>query len=156
MNETAFQDEMRDNYCWGCGSLNDSGLRIKSYWSADEAICNWQPKDYHMAGPQHILNGGIIATIMDCHCICTAIATAYRAEGRGMSSEPSIWYATGSLQVTYLRPTPINEPVILRARVKETTAKKTILTCSLFARGEECARGDVVAIRVPPAWRKAA
>ena len=109
-----------------------------------------------MAGPMHILNGGIIATIIDCHCICTAIAAAYRAEGRAMNTEPFIWYATGSLNVSYLKPTPIQEPVVLRARVTETKGKKTIVTCSLYAREDECARGEVVAVRVSSAWREAA
>jgi acyl-coenzyme A thioesterase PaaI-like protein len=70
-----------------------------------------------MAGPQHILNGGIIAVLVDCHCVCTAMASGYHAEGREVTSEPSLWYATASLQVTYLRPTPIAEPVVLRAHI---------------------------------------
>ncbi|MFQ5801619.1 MAG: PaaI family thioesterase [Candidatus Methylomirabilales bacterium] len=155
MDQHAFQDEIAEKHCWGCGILNEHGLQIKSYWSDNEAVCIWQPKDYHMAGPKHILNGGIIATIIDCHSICTAIADAHRAEGRAMNAESSIWYATASLQVTYLKPTPIDEPVVLRARVKETKGRKTIVTCSLFVKEEECVRGEVVAVRVPPAWRQA-
>jgi acyl-CoA thioesterase FadM len=42
----------------------------------------------------------------------------------------------------------MDEPVVLRARVKETSGKKTIVTCSLLAKGEECATGEVVAVRV--------
>jgi len=152
--ERAFQDQIRENYCWGCGSLNEHGLQIKSFWSGNEAVCTWRPKGYHSAAPQHILNGGIIATIIDCHCVCTAIAAAYRAEGREIGTDPPIWHVTGSLQVSYLRPTPINEPVILRARIKEIKERKTILTCSLFAKGAECARGEVVALRMPADWGK--
>ena len=155
MDQYAFQDHIAEKHCWGCGILNERGLQIKSTWSGDEAVCTWQPMDYHLAGPTHVLNGGIIATIIDCHSICTAIAAAHRAEGRAMNTEPSIWYATASLQVTYLKPTPIHEPVVLRARVKEMKGEKTIVTCSLFAMEEECARGEVVAVRVPPAWRHA-
>jgi len=150
----AFQDDIAEQHCWGCGVLNEHGLQIKSYWSGDEAVCTWQPKAHHMAGPTHVLNGGIIATIIDCHSICTAIAAAHRAEGWTGNADASIWYVTASLQVTYLKPTPIREPVMLRARVKETKGKKTIVTCSLFAKEEECARGEVVAVRVPPAWRQ--
>jgi len=72
-----------------------------------------------------------------------------------MDTEPSIWYVTASLQITYLRPTPIDGPVTLQASVKESTGKKTIVTCSLFSGGEECAQGEVVAVRVPAAWRQA-
>ena len=152
MDFPAFQESLSGNYCWGCGLLNAHGLRIKSYWSGDGAVCTWDPKPYHTAGPKQVLNGGIIATIVDCHCICTAIAAAYRAEGREIGTEPTIWYATGSMQLTYLRPTPTNRPVLLRARIEEIKKRKTVLTCSLFADGEECARSEVVAVRVPPAW----
>lgn len=155
MDQDAFQDHIAEKHCWGCGVLNEHGLRIRSHWTDDEAVCTWQPKGWHKAGPEHILNGGVIATIIDCHCICTAIANAYRAEGRAMNTEPGIWYVTASLQVTYLKPTPIHEPVVLRARVKEIKGKKTIVTCSLLANDEECAHGEVVAVRVPPAWRHA-
>lgn len=151
----AFQDSLSENFCWGCGPLNPHGLQIKSYWSGDEAVCTWQPQPYHTAGPRHILNGGIIAVLMDCHCVCTAVAGAYRTEGRAMSSQPPLLYATASLQVTYLRPTPIVAPLLLRARIASMTEKKTLLVCSLFSGGEECARGEVVAVRVPPAWYEA-
>jgi predicted thioesterase len=89
---------------------------------------------------------------MDCHSICTAIAAAYRQEGREIGTEPYIWYATGSLQVEYLKPTPIGEPLTILAKVKEITGRRTVLDCSLLARGEECARGEVVAVRIPPDW----
>ncbi len=151
MGELAFQGELVRNYCWGCGN-NAYGLGVKSYWSGDEAVCTWQPKAYHMAGPQHILNGGIIATIIDCHCICTAIAAAYRKEGREISTDPFIWYATASLQITYVRPTPINRPLNLRARITQMNERKTLLSCSVVVDGEEHARGEVVAVRVPPSW----
>ena len=152
MGEPAFQDQIPGNYCWGCGSLNERGLQIKSYWSGDESVCTWRPGNQHMAGPQHIVNGGIITSLIDCHCVCTAIAAAYREEGRLIGTEPLIWYATGSIQVTFRKPTPIEELLTLRARITETTERKTILSCSLSAKGEECAIGEVVAVRVPLEW----
>ena len=156
-DEQAFQDAFSENHCWGCGSLNPHGLQIKSHWSGDgdEATCTWQPQPYHTSGPPHILNGGLIAVLMDCHSVCTAVAAAYRAEGRAMGSLPLLYYATASLQVTYLRPTPIAEPVAVRAKITSRTERKTLLTCSLSSGGEECARGEVVAVRVPPAWHAA-
>jgi acyl-coenzyme A thioesterase PaaI-like protein len=101
-----------------------------------------------------VLNGGIIATIIDCHCVCTAIADAYRREGRAIGAEPPIWYATASLRIDYLRPTPIAGPISLRARILEAGPRKTRLDCVLLAGGEECARGEVLAVRVAEAWRK--
>lgn len=152
----AFQDQIPGNYCWGCGPLNEYGLQIKSYWSGDESVCKWQPQHHFMAGPQHVLNGGIITSLMDCHCICTAMAAAYRSQGRSIGTEPLIWYATGSIQMTFRRPTPIEEHVTLRAWITETTDKKTTLSCSLSIKGDECAVGEVVAIRVAPEWLRQA
>jgi len=105
-----------------------------------------------MAGPKHVLNGGIIASVIDCHSVCTAIAAAYRAENREIGTEPSFWYVTGSLNIKYLRPTAINEEIVLRAKVEEMMGKKTTLTCSLNSMGKECASAEVVAVKVPSTW----
>ena len=151
MEQQAFQDQWPASHphrsCWGCGADNEHGLQIKSYWLGDESICEWRPREYHHARGD-ILNGGIIATIIDCHCVNTAVAAAYRAEGRELNTEPLIAGFTASLQVTYLKPTPVSEPVLIRARIKEMTSKKTVLTCSLVSKGEECARGEVVCVQV--------
>jgi acyl-coenzyme A thioesterase PaaI-like protein len=152
--EGAFQDSIPGNHCWGCGPLNEHGLHIKSYWDGDRSVCHWTPLPWHAAGPTHILNGGIIATIIDCHCVCTAIANHYREEERSMTSDPAIWCVTGGLEVSYLRPTPIDAEVTLVARISERKGKKTVLACSLLSSEIECATGRLVAIRVPPEWRE--
>jgi acyl-coenzyme A thioesterase PaaI-like protein len=149
---SAFQDQIPDNYCWGCGPLNTLGLQIKSYWSGEESVCNWQPDPRFMAGPQQVLNGGIIGTLIDCHCICTAIAASYRKEGRPIGNGPLIWYATASLNVTYRRPTPVADLVTLRARITATTDRKTVLSCTLITNGEARVAGEVTAVRVRPEW----
>jgi acyl-CoA thioesterase FadM len=65
-----------------------------------------------------------------------------------------IWYVTASLKIDYLRPTLINEPVNLRARVRERRGRKTVVTCSLFSRDQECVRAEILAVHVPPDWFK--
>ena len=149
----AFQDDLAEigvHECFGCGARNAQGLRIKSYWHDNDngvAVCEWQASE-HLVGWAGILNGGISATVIDCHCTCTAIAAAYRAQDRPIKSEPMIPYATGSLQVTYLRPVSVATPIRLVARITEQTERKTHLTCSLAQRGEECARAEVVMVRL--------
>jgi acyl-coenzyme A thioesterase PaaI-like protein len=153
MEPIAFQDLIPDNRCYGCGPHNPRGLKIKSYWEGDGSICIYQPERHHSAGPPQFLNGGIIATLIDCHSVCTAIANAYRMENRQIGSDPSIWCVTANLNVTYLRPTPLDRPVTLRARVTEAGPKKTLLQCRLYSDSAECARGEVLAVRVPNSWR---
>lgn len=151
----AFQDRLPWNHCWGCGPANPEGLRLKSRWEAERtgvAVARFTPRAYQMAGPEHVLNGGIIATLIDCHGICTAVADAYSRAGRSIGSEPRIWFATGSLSVSYVRPAPIEAELLVRATVTEVAERKTIVACIVSSGGEERARGEVVAVRVPPDW----
>lgn len=149
----AIQDLIPHNHCWGCGTLNPQGLQIKSYPQGDETVCRFQPAPHHMAGPTHVLNGGIIAAVIDCHSVCSAMAHAYRAAGRELGSEPLLWAVTASLKIDYLAPTPIGETAELRARVVESSGRRHVVACSLRSGGRECARAEVVAVLVPAAWR---
>ncbi len=144
---------MVGNYCWGCGPDNPAGLHLKSYWDGDVAVAQWSPGHEFAAGPRHVLNGGIIATLLDCHGICTAVAAAYRREDRPVGTEPEIWYATGSISVDYLRPTPIDGVVQLSARLVTQEARVTGVECVLDAAGKERARASLRAVRVGDDWR---
>jgi acyl-coenzyme A thioesterase PaaI-like protein len=150
---TAFQDRLRDNWCWGCGADNPDGLQLKSDWEGDVAVARFRPDPVFAAGPRTILNGGIIATLLDCHGVCTAIADAYRREEREIGSPPDLWYATASLDVAYLRPTPIDAPVSLTGRVVDVDGRTTTVECTLDADGKTRARASVRAVRVPDEWR---
>lgn len=149
----AFQDLIPDNLCYGCGPKNPQGLQIKSRWEGQASVCRYQPEVHQTAGPPQFLNGGIIATLIDCHSVCTAIADAYRQEGRKIGTEPHVWFVTAGLNITYLEPTPIEKPVELRARIESREGRKTVVHARLLSGSSECAHGEVVAIRVPAAWR---
>ena len=150
MTGKAIQDYYPDNYsyCYGCGRLNENGLQIKSYWDGDETVATFQPRSYHTAIPGYVY-GGLIASLIDCHATGTAAAAAYRAEGREMGTEPPLRYVTASLQVDYVRPTPIDKSLELRAQATEIKGRKVVVEVSLSAGGEVCARGTVVAVKLP-------
>ena len=152
----AFQHLIPDNWCWGCGSLNRSGLHLESDWEGETAVATWSPHPDHAAGPRHLVNGGIIATVLDCHGICTAVADAYRREGREIGTGAEIWYATASLRVDYLRPTPIEAALHLTATVTYRDDRRTTVACGLVAAGKERARAVVEAVRVPAEWKHGA
>lgn len=154
MEDAAFQDRMRDNFCWGCGADNPDGLHLKSRWETDElAVADWTPRPEFAAGPRHVLNGGIIATLLDCHGVCTALADAYGQEGRAIGSDPEIWHATVSLAVQYLRPTPLDRPLQLAARVVARQGDAVSVDCVLSSAGKDRARATVRTTRVPDEWR---
>lgn len=154
MEKIAFQDLYLDARadCWGCGRNNPDGLYIKSFWDGDEAVAHFQPLAQH-TGHKGVVNGGIIATLMDCHCMGLAMAYAHRTEGREIGTHPLITYVTGSLKVDYIKPTPLTEqPLELRAKVQRIEGRKTWMTVSLLAGGQETARGEVLGVRIdePP------
>jgi len=150
MTQKAFQDYYLDHFshCYGCGRLNEHGLQIKSYWDGDEAVARFLPKPYHTAIPGFVY-GGLIASLIDCHSTGVAAAAAYRAEGREMDTDPPHRYLTASLHVDYLRPTPIDGLLEVRATVKEIKGRKIVIASTVSADGEVCARGEVVAVQVP-------
>jgi len=148
--EKAFQDYYPDqmSYCFGCGRLNEHGYKIKSYWQGEESICVFTPQPYHIAVPGFVY-GGLIASLVDCHGTGTAAAAAYRSQGRPMDSEPPMRFVTGSLHVDYLKPTPLGVPLELHGRVKEIKGRKVVVDIDLFARGEVCVSGQVIAVQIP-------
>jgi acyl-coenzyme A thioesterase PaaI-like protein len=150
VSKKAFQDYYPDyfSHCYGCGRLNDHGLQIKSYWDGDEAVMIFSPKPYHTAIPGFVY-GGLIASLIDCHSTGVASAAAYREEGRDMDTDPPFRYLTASLHVDYLHPTPIDESLEVRATVKEIKGRKIVVSSTLSAGGQICARGEVVAAQVP-------
>ena len=142
-----FQNYMPGNICFGCGAENEEGLRIKSCWQGEESLCEWMPEPKYQ-GWSGLLNGGIMATLIDCHCMGTAIAHAYKMENRSLGSQPEYRYATGTMEIKYLRPTSSLSPVTLRATVIETKPKKTTMMCSLFSEGQQTVEAKVIAIKV--------
>ncbi len=76
------------------------------------------------------------------------MAEAYRAEGRSLNTEPVYRYATGTLNIRYLKPTPGDLEVEIRANVVEVKQRKTTMTAEVWCGGECTATAEVIALRV--------
>ncbi len=153
MNDNAFQDfyDEDTSHCYGCGSLNEHGLQIKTHWDGDETVTVYTPRPYHMAIPGYVY-GGLIASLIDCHGTGTAAAAAYREAGREMGTLPSFRFVTASLHVDYLKPTPLGQPLTVRGRVKEIKGRKVIVEAALYVNGVKTAKGEVVAVEMPSSF----
>jgi acyl-coenzyme A thioesterase PaaI-like protein len=138
------------SYCYGCGRLNDSGMKIRSYWNEDKniSIARFTPKPYHTAFPGYVY-GGLLASLIDCHGTGTAAIAAYKSEGRKMGTQPELRYVTASIHIDYIKPTPINQELELIGRVKEIKGKKVIVEVKLFTKGVLCVQGEVIAVKIP-------
>lgn len=151
--KTAIQDLMENNHCHGCGTENPKGLQIKSYWVDENTTeCRFDPQPHHCAGPLKYLNGGIIATVIDCHAVGTAMAKAYTEEGREVGEGEQIWFVTGKLDLDFHKPTAIDQQALVTAKVVEVKPKKTVLECELTSKGDVCVTATVIAVRAPNTW----
>ncbi|NOY36935.1 MAG: PaaI family thioesterase [Chlorobi bacterium] len=150
METKAFQDYYPDDlaHCYGCGKLNPHGYHLKSYREGTETVARFKPEPYHIAVPGYVY-GGLIASLIDCHSTGTASAAKYRAENRELGSEPPLRFLTASLHVNYLKPTPIDTELMLRATVKEVKGRKVVVEVRLYAEDDLCATGEVVTVQMP-------
>jgi len=143
-----FQDYLPGKTCFGCGSDNAHGLKIRSFWDGEFSKCVWQPANHH-EGWASLTCGGVIATIIDCHCIATAMATAIRIENRELSSEPHYLFATGSMDIKFLKPSSVSQQLELRAQVTEIKfEKKYTVTCDVWVNNEKTVESKIIALLV--------
>jgi acyl-coenzyme A thioesterase PaaI-like protein len=150
MENKAFQDYYPDDVarCYGCGHLNEHGYRIKSRWDGDEAVCSYRPKPYHTSFQGYVY-GGLVASLIDCHSMGTAAAAWMRENGLEIGEVPTVRFVTASLRVDYLKPTPIDCELQVRARATEVGERKVIVDSEVVADGEVTARGHTIAVRMP-------
>jgi acyl-coenzyme A thioesterase PaaI-like protein len=146
-----FQDRYPDDVarCYGCGRLNPHGHQLKTRWDGDETVTRFTPQPYHTAIPGYVY-GGLIASLIDCHGTGTAAAAAAGVAGHeGGQGDLLPRFVTASLQVDYLRPTPLGPELEIRGRAREVTGRKVVVEARVLANGQVTARGTVVAVRMP-------
>lgn len=141
-----YPDEMAR--CYGCGRLNSEGHQIKSVWDGEETLCKFTPKPYHTAIPGYVY-GGLLASLIDCHGTGSAALASYKREGRDVDTMPAFRFVTASLQVDYLKPTPLGVELELRGTIVEVKEKKVITEITLSANGVVTVKGKVIAVKMP-------
>ncbi|MDI9612821.1 MAG: PaaI family thioesterase [Acidobacteriota bacterium] len=146
MNRRAVQDDYPDDmsHCYGCGRLNPGGLQIKSRREEDEMVARFRPEPGHTSMPGFVY-GGLLASLVDCH----AMAVATDAASRARPEEGIERFVTASLEVHYLRPTPIGVELEIRGKIEELKGRKAVVSVRILAGGVECVRGRVVGVRLP-------
>jgi uncharacterized protein (TIGR00369 family) len=147
MDELSIQERYSPRgACFGCGPLNEKGLRIRSFPAEDgeEVVCDWKPETHHEAYPG-MLNGGIVGALLDCH---SNWAAAYHLMRRNKLEHPPCT-VTADYSIKLLRPTPTDTTLHLSARVVESTEDRAIVESSITAKGKITAtcRGTFVAVK---------
>ncbi len=97
----------RANHCFGCGPANPQGLHLVFTTNTSDpanpvATCHFQLDRNHEGPPGHI-HGGIVATLLD--------------EAMSKINRPlNVLAMTRHMEVDYLRPVPLYQPLILTSR----------------------------------------
>jgi hypothetical protein len=63
----AIRDQLPGPSCSGCGADNPDGLHLRSNWDGALSRARFRPSAAFAAGPPHVVNGGLIATLLDRH-----------------------------------------------------------------------------------------
>lgn len=131
------------NACFGCGPANQQGLGIKSFVEGYEVTCSWQPQPMHQAFPG-VLSGGIIGTLLDCHC--NWAAAYHLMQQQGIDAPPCT--VTAEYSIKLRRPTPTDKPVELRAQLVQIDGNRARISGTLTANGRICATCDGLFVAV--------
>ncbi len=143
-------EALQDRYaprgtCFGCGPMNERGLRVKSRARDDgSVVATWRAEKFHEAY-DGALSGGIIGTLMDCHSNWTA---AYHLMRRSGAETPPCT-VTAEYAITLRRPTPTSGDIEIVARPVEVGEDRAVVAAELSAGGKVCAtaRGTFVAVK---------
>lgn len=132
------------NACFGCGPANEKGLHVRSFAQGEEVVAEWKAEPHHEAFPG-VLNGGIIGSLLDCHCNWTA--AWHLMKQSGAASPPCT--VTADYAIVLKRPTPTSGPISLKARVLSSTEDRVVVEGELWAGGKLCdtCKGTFVAVK---------
>lgn len=119
--------------CYGCGPANQHGLQIKSIVDGNKVIAHFKPQPHHHAFP-NVLNGGIIGTLLDCHC--NWAACYYLMQAHDLDQPPCT--VTAEYNIKLLRPTPMDTDILLEATLDHVDGDRAVIDGKLIANGKVC------------------
>ncbi|MDX4957801.1 PaaI family thioesterase [Delftia acidovorans] len=138
-------------HCFGCGPANPHGLHLKSFLEGERTVARFTPEMKFSGGYPGNVYGGMLASLLDCHGTASAAAFAYRSQGRTMGDAlPPIRFVTGSLAVSYKKPTPLGAELLIVGSLSSLEGRKAVISLELSAHGEVCVTGEMTAVQFMP------
>ena len=126
-----------EHWCFACGRLNPSGLQLDFDVSTDRATARFVGEQKHQ-GYDETLHGGIVTALLD-----ETMGWAIFHQG--------VWGMTAKLNVTFKRPVPVGEELIVTGEVLRDRGRgiETKGTLRLAATGELLAEATALFLRMP-------
>ncbi len=105
------RDFLEGNDCFGCGHVNEHGLKIAVFRDAedDTRLLGRLDTKTHMTGFPGMIHGGVIYTALD--CLSSWVPTI-------LLSEMHAAWVLQSANIKYLRPALGTESIVLSARIE--------------------------------------
>jgi uncharacterized protein (TIGR00369 family) len=130
---------MQKNYCFGCGTNNPQGMRLKFAYDEDirRFVCHFRLSKRYTGPPGHA-HGGIIATILD------------EAMGK-VNKLRHVIALTSQITVNYLKPVPLNKPLRVESHEVRVRGRQHINMAEILnPKGEVLARSRGLFIAIDP------
>ncbi|MBT3511378.1 MAG: hypothetical protein HN472_17770 [Nitrospina sp.] len=137
MNKKALQDNVKWN-CYGCGTENSFGLKIKSYVDQKDYICEWEAEEKYEAHPGKY-HHGVLTTICFCHGAWAAIAEDCKKSNRDLIDPLEAFYVNESITYNVINPILVGSRILIKARVTLVSGNVAEVTFNIFANSVHCA-----------------
>ena len=109
------------------GFLEQMDLQYRACSSAEKTLTlSMTPKPW-MANPMGVMHGGMVAGVLD-----TAMGTLSSLAAGGEGRTPTV-----TMSISYLRPVPLDRPLMVRARLKAAGRTLNHLEAEIWAEGGE-------------------
>jgi len=95
--------------CFVCGVDNPHGLHLQFRVEENAVWVDFTPREEHQGWPG-VVHGGIIAALLD------------EVMGR-TSFLLDLWAVTGTMNVRYVRPVPVGQPLTIRAEITSARSR---------------------------------
>ena len=125
-----------EHWCFACGRLNPTGLQLDFDVSTDRATARYTGEQRHQ-GYDGTIHGGVVTALLD-----ETMGWAIFHQG--------IWGVTAKIEVTFKRPVPVGEELVVTGVVSRDRGR-TIETTGTLARasdGEVLAQASAVFVRM--------
>jgi uncharacterized protein (TIGR00369 family) len=133
------QHRVAKNLCFACGEDNPHGMHLRFIFDAERRrfICNFRLSSRY-TGPPGYCHGGIIATILD-----DAMSKLNKLR--------DVIAATASMNVQYLRPIPLRQPLQVESReIRKRGRRLTRMAEICDVNGRVLARARGVFVIIDP------
>ena len=109
--------------CFACGRENPIGLHLDGFaLDGEEVIARFRPRVEYRGVPA-TLHGGVAATALDEVMVWAGALVE------------DVMTVTGTMQLRFRRPVPVDEELTLRGRVEDRSGRRLRLAAELFVDG---------------------